>query len=73
MAQAVAAANGTYWSPYFRDLNEGLVKQAHDLGIKVSTWGADTSEEIDQALNTGVDSLTTGYVDRARPDSIHND
>ncbi len=73
VAQAAAAANATYWSPYFRDLNKDLVKQAHDLGVKVSTWGADTSQEIDQALNTGVDSLTTGYVDRARSDSIHND
>ncbi len=64
--QAVKAAGGTYWSPYFRDLDRDVVEEAHDLGIKVSSWGADTEEEISQALETGVDSLTTGYVDRAK-------
>ena len=64
--RAVKAAGGTYWSPYFRDLDRDAVDEAHDLGIKVSSWGADTEEEISQALETGVDSLTTGYVDRAK-------
>ena len=64
--EAVQAAGGSYWSPYFRDLTSEAVEQSHDLGIKVSTWGANTIEEISQALATGVDSLTTGYVDRAR-------
>ena len=66
MPRAVKAAGGTYWSPYCRDLDRDTVEEAHDLGIKVSTWGANTEEEISQALATGVDSLTTGYVDRAK-------
>lgn len=65
-AQAVKAAGGTYWSPYFRDLDRDAVEEAHDLGIKVSTWGADIEEDIAQALKTGVDSLTTAYVERAQ-------
>jgi len=64
--RAVAAAGGSYWSPYFRDLDRDAVKEAHELGIKVSTWGADAEGDISQALATGVDSLTTGYVDRAK-------
>ena len=69
--QAVVAAGGSYWSPYFRDLDLAAVQEAHDLGIKVSTWGADEAEDISQALATGVDSLTTGYVDRARRIAEH--
>jgi glycerophosphoryl diester phosphodiesterase len=64
--QAVKAAGGTYWSPYFRDVSRENVDEAHELGLKVSTWGADTNDEITAALATRVDSLTTAYVDRAR-------
>ena len=64
--EAVSAAGGTYWSPYFRDLDRQKVDEAHHLGIKVSTWGADKDAHITQALDSGVDSLTTGYVDRAK-------
>ena len=64
--QAVKAAAGTYWSPYFRDIKRDDVDEAHAIGLKVSTWGADSVEDINYALSTGVDSLTTGYVDRAR-------
>ena len=64
--KAVQAAGGTYWSPYFRDIVAEDVKQAHDLGIKVSTWGAASEEEVASALATGVDSLTTAYPNRAR-------
>ncbi len=68
--RAVASAGGTYWSAYFADISEENVLEAHALGIKVSAWGADTQEDILFALSTGIDSLTTGYVDRAqnRPD-----
>jgi len=65
LPRSVEAAGGSYWSPYFRDLSVTAVAEAHDLGIRVSTWGADTESEIGQAIATGVDSLTTGYVDRA--------
>ncbi|NKB99663.1 MAG: hypothetical protein GKR90_14370 [Pseudomonadales bacterium] len=64
--RAIAAARGTNWSPYCQDLSTDLVKEAHDLGLNVSTWGADTEAEIEQALGHDVDSLTTGYVARAR-------
>lgn len=63
--RAVHAAGGTYWSPYFRDLTTAAVAEAHDLGIKVSTWGADKTAEISEAVATGIDSATTAYVDRA--------
>jgi glycerophosphoryl diester phosphodiesterase len=64
--EAVKAAGGTYWSPYFRDLSKELVLEAHDLGLKVSTWGADSTDEIDHALSLNVDSLTTGYINRTK-------
>lgn len=66
LPQAVKAAGGTYWSPYFADLDAEGVAESHRLGFKVSTWGADTEADLTQALATGVDSITTGYVDRAR-------
>ncbi|MDA1074737.1 MAG: glycerophosphodiester phosphodiesterase family protein [Proteobacteria bacterium] len=70
VARAVAAAGGTYWSPYFRDISADEVAQAHDLGIRVSTWGADTDAQIQQALTTGVDSLTTAYPERVLKRSL---
>jgi glycerophosphoryl diester phosphodiesterase len=65
LATAVAATGGTYWSHYFKDTSESDVSEAHFLGIKVSTPGADSHEDIRYALATGIDSITTGYVDRA--------
>jgi glycerophosphoryl diester phosphodiesterase len=66
LPQAVKAAGGTYWSPYFADLSAQAVSESHSLDLKVSTWGADSEAELAQALATGVDSITTGYVNRAR-------
>jgi glycerophosphoryl diester phosphodiesterase len=63
--QAVKAAGGRYWSPYFKDICQADVDEAHGLGLRVSTWGADTNADIRQVLTMSVDSLTTGYVDRA--------
>ena len=69
--EAVKAAGGAYWSPYFRDLSQDLVLEAHDLGLKVSTWGADSEADIDHVLSLNIDSLTTGYIERALKPSIN--
>ena len=41
-----------------------LVKKAHELGIKVNTWTANTDEEIRRCIDAGVDAIISNYPDR---------
>jgi glycerophosphoryl diester phosphodiesterase len=41
-----------------------LVKQAHEAGLKINTWTANTDEDIRMCLDLGVDSIISNYPDR---------
>ena len=64
--RAVHAAGGTFWGPWFGDLNAVVIQEAKALGLRVHTWTVNEPGEITQALDWAVDGITTDYPDRAR-------
>ena len=53
------------YSPGYKNLKEELVKQAHDLGMKIIPWTVNTVEEMNQLIAWGVDGIITDYPDLA--------
>jgi glycerophosphoryl diester phosphodiesterase len=62
----VKRAGGAVWSPYFGDLTPALLKQAHDLGLKVIVWTVNADADIERLLDWGVDGIISDRPDRVR-------
>jgi glycerophosphoryl diester phosphodiesterase len=54
------------WSPYFGDLTEAKLKEAHGLGIKVVVWTVNEPAQIKKMLDLGVDGLISDRPDLVR-------
>ncbi len=63
----VKAAGCEIWSPYFADITPALVKKAHELGLQVIPWTANSEAEMTAVIEAGADGLITDYPDRALP------
>ena len=61
----VEAAGCAVWSPYYRDLTEGTLAEAHALGLRVVVWTVNEVEEMLALARLGVDGIITDYPDRA--------
>lgn len=64
--QAVAEANGQMWCPHFLDVTPDLVDLAHDLGLLVSAWTANETEDVKRMIDAGVDGIVTDYPGRVQ-------
>ncbi len=64
--RAVVEAGGRTWSPYFRDLREADLGEAHRLGLKVVVWTVNEPADMASLIDLGVDGIITDYPDRAR-------
>ena len=64
--EAIEAAGGHLWCPYFKDLTADLVAEAHNLGLPVCTWTVNEIEDIENMIDIGVDGIITDYTDRAK-------
>jgi glycerophosphoryl diester phosphodiesterase len=62
----VKAADCAVWSPYYRNLTATLVKEAHDLGLKVIPWTVNEMADLELIYQTGIDGIISDYPDRAR-------
>jgi glycerophosphoryl diester phosphodiesterase len=62
----VKAAGGTFWSPYFGDLNESQLREARDLGLKVVVWTVNEPAQIRRMLDLGVDGIISDRPDLVR-------
>jgi glycerophosphoryl diester phosphodiesterase len=62
----VKAAGGGSWSPYFGDLTEAKLKEAHGLGIKVVVWTVNEPAQIKKMIDLGVDGLISDRPDLVR-------
>ncbi len=61
--QAVKAAGGRYWAPYYKHLTYGLLNEAHDLGIQVFVWTPDKRSAMVRLIEMGVDGIITNRPD----------
>ena len=61
--QAVKAAGGVYWAPYYKHLTDGLLKEAHELGLKVYVWTVDSRSAMARLIEMGVDGIITNRPD----------
>jgi len=62
----VKAAGGAVWSPNHRNLTQGDLNTARQLGLKVVPWTVNDMADADRLIAWGVDGLITDDPDRLR-------
>ena len=62
----VKAAGGSIWSPYYGDIDEVKIKEAHALSIKVVAWTVNEMKDIERMLDWKVDGIISDYPNRVR-------
>jgi glycerophosphoryl diester phosphodiesterase len=62
----VRAAGGRIWSPYFGDVDQPKVDEAHALGIDVVVWTVNKPEDIEKMLELKVDGIISDRPDLVR-------
>jgi glycerophosphoryl diester phosphodiesterase len=63
-ADLARAAEANVYCPDYRFLDERLVRQCHDMGVRVVPWTANDEPDWLRLLGWGVDGITTDYPDR---------
>ncbi len=62
----VHSAGGAIWSPYFGDLTQAKLAEAHSLGLKVVVWTVNEPNDIARMLQWKVDGIISDYPDRVK-------
>jgi glycerophosphoryl diester phosphodiesterase len=52
------------YSPEFTMVDSRLVKEVHDLGMKLITWTVNEPKDIEKMVNLGVDGIISDYPER---------
>ena len=63
---AIKAAGGAIWSPLYRDIDAGLIAEAHRLGLKVVTWTVNDPKDMADLIDMGVDGIISDRPDLLR-------
>lgn len=66
LPQAIKAAGGAIWSPFYRDVTPALVQEAHGLGLKVLPWTVDDGETMAELIDMGADGIISDRPDLLR-------
>lgn len=53
------------WSPNYQLASPELITEAHDRGMKIIPWTVNTTEEMSDLIEMGVDGIITDYPDSA--------
>ncbi|MGL5683083.1 MAG: calcineurin-like phosphoesterase C-terminal domain-containing protein [Marinifilaceae bacterium] len=53
-----------YYSPHYSIVTPQMVKECHNMNMKVVPWTVDKIDDIETILNLGVDAIITNYPDR---------
>ena len=65
LPRMVKATGSGVWGPYYRDLSEAALAEAHAHGLKVVVWTVNEVDDMRSLARLGVDGITTDYPDRA--------
>ena len=66
VARMVKAAGGRVWSPYFGDVDQAQVDEAHRLGLSVVVWTVNELQDIERMLALKVDGIISDRPDVVR-------
>ena len=66
LPRTIKAAGGAIWSPYFGDVDAGLIAESHQLGLKVVVWTVNKPEDIARMIDIGVDGIISDHPDLLR-------
>ncbi|MBT8371696.1 MAG: glycerophosphodiester phosphodiesterase, partial [Deltaproteobacteria bacterium] len=61
--QAVKAAGGRKWAPYYKHLTDDRLNEAHDLGLQIFVWTPDDHDALVRLMEMGVDGIITNRPD----------
>ena len=61
--QAVKAAGGRYWAPYYKDLSYRRMQEASELGLRVFVWTPDSPSKMQLLIEKQVDGIITNRPD----------
>lgn len=59
------AAGCVVWSPFYREVSEEALSEAHALGLRVVVWTVNDVDDMLALARMGVDGIITDYPDRA--------
>lgn len=65
LPRMIAAQQGQCWCPWFLDLTDRDLFDAHDLDVAVNVWTVNAPDDIARMLALGVDAVITDYPERA--------
>ncbi len=63
VSKLVKAFGGNIISPYYREITEADVKEAHSLGLKMIVWTVNNKNEMKKLIAWGVDGIITDKPD----------
>jgi glycerophosphoryl diester phosphodiesterase len=66
VARMVRAAGGRVWSPYFGDVDQAKIDEAHALGLEVVVWSVNQPKDIERMLDLKVDGIVSDRPDIVR-------
>nr|WP_041748113.1 glycerophosphodiester phosphodiesterase [Bradyrhizobium cosmicum] len=66
LPRTIRAAGGAIWSPYFGDVTEKLVTEAHDLELRVVVWTVNKRDDMARMIELGVDGIISDRPDLLR-------
>lgn len=52
------------YSPHYKLVNAGVVKEVHDKGLRLIPWTVNDGEDMKDLINLGVDGIITDYPNR---------
>ncbi len=61
LPQTIADLHGQVWSPFFKDITQGDLTKAHELGLLVNVWTVNEPDDIHRMAEMGVDGIISDY------------
>lgn len=66
LPRTIKAAGGAIWSPFYGDVDAGLIAEAHGLGLAVVVWTVNRPEDMARLIDMGVDGIISDHPDILR-------